>query len=840
MKNEIVLKEFFDREMAIKLLDCESINKDEKRVLRNIINKTDDNFLEVKYIHDDMRRMTASVKNYNNKITPYQNMNSVLRAHLADKYYYDIDIVNANYSIALGFFKLINVNFGGDYLFPKNKTISRILKYDMLQRYVREREQIFISYSEKYSITKDDVKQLFLELFNFGSRWKHKASKEYNFNNEDFNFMKDLQCEISSCLSVIYGKVELKNNENNENYNDDNKNISMWDYYDNEVFTKSSTPDVRSFFDQVGKYKHTVNDIYNYDAKTQTWVNVIQTYERMILIKMKTFFEKREREIGALIHDGLFIKKNTNNNDDYEIIQDLMRGCEKSISEDFKGNMNIKLKHKPFEILNFNEKLNDKITVLSDTQIAIEYFKMYSGQYIQSNNDNNDNFRYIYNETSGKFKNIKDNGKEIIYNNLLKMNLVNDKGKEIFDKTTPYCSAVSRILINPEIIKDFHLRFHDSTYNKVCFDDGYIDGKTKEFKKYVNIYDIVSMVKLPNYLTRIRNEEDIKELYDRVLNPIFKNDKEMLSVFLKYVARALFGHTKDKAWFIGQGLRNCGKGVLTTLMENTFRDYCSSTNSGNFMSRSDLSNCDEAAGMRWALQSEYKRFLFCNEVTNKKGYTMNGDKIKKFSGGDDYLEGRNHFESERNFKVQARLFLFCNKIPEIEPKDALETCFKYDFKTKFVSDYNPESNDYTLPADEDIKFFIKEDRICDAFLFTVIDHYDHLNKPKIENEQQKEEKEEIDLDNLKNYDDMSKISYLFEFPKENKHDNIILLREVYNFLIPYKINEDSIKFCFSLNGSEKDKLTRNKKTSFYFIGVKYKNIKVVEEKDQKEENIHIL
>eukprot|EP01051_Picozoa_sp_SAG22_P015464 SAG22_NODE_2022_length_3123_cov_12.497354_3_plen_128_part_00 len=31
--------------------------------------------------------------------------------------------------------------------------------------------------------------------------------------------------------------------------------------------------------------------------------------------------------------------------------------------------------------------------------------------------------------------------------------------------------------------------------------------------------------------------------------------------FLLYTARGLAGHTEDKAWAIGQGERNCGKGV---------------------------------------------------------------------------------------------------------------------------------------------------------------------------------------------------------------------------------------------------------------------------------------
>jgi len=48
-----------------------------------------------------------------------------------------------------------------------------------------------------------------------------------------------------------------------------------------------------------------------------------------------------------------------------------------------------------------------------------------------------------------------------------------------------------------------------------------------------------------------------------------------------YIARALAGKYEDKKWFINKGSRNSGKGLITKLLQNTFKIFVGTFNSGS-------------------------------------------------------------------------------------------------------------------------------------------------------------------------------------------------------------------------------------------------------------------
>ena len=174
------------------------------------------------------------------------------------------------------------------------------------------------------------------------------------------------------------------------------------------------------------------------------------------------------------------------------------------------------------------------------------------------------------------------------------------------------------ILNKPENDGKFHDSFYSSNIGKLCFNDGFWDFEKRMFCDYVDKWNVVSKVYLPDFKCRVRNENDINQVYERVLNPIFDNNVEIGDYFLKFIARGLAGRIEDKQWMANVGFRNSGKSLLINFLQNTFGEYCCVSNSGNLLVKQGNNN-DEASKLRWLSKSEFARLLLFSELDNKKG-----------------------------------------------------------------------------------------------------------------------------------------------------------------------------------------------------------------------------
>eukprot|EP00975_Prorocentrum_lima_P052359 10972434-Prorocentrum_lima.AAC.1 len=56
---------------------------------------------------------------------------------------------------------------------------------------------------------------------------------------------------------------------------------------------------------------------------------------------------------------------------------------------------------------------------------------------------------------------------------------------------------------------------------------------------------------------------------------------------------------------------------------------------------------------------------------------INGNTIKRFNSGGDVLYARRLYENAREFKIQARLLMFGNDVPPVNPPDAQETMIPF-------------------------------------------------------------------------------------------------------------------------------------------------------------------
>ena len=502
---------------------------------------------------------------------------------------------------------------------------------------------------------------------------------------------------------------------------------------------------------QYEKYKE-----YAIEKKGKTYYNIngtslsyiAQTIECNILLLMKEFFENNDFIVGALIHDGLHIEKHKSLN------KSILENCCKFIYD--KTNININLSFKDFYV---DERLNNTV-IVGDQKEAADYIssELYNDLIIC-----NEIFfikdKGIWSMNPKSIKRLLQD-KIPIYNLLLPIM----GGFIPCNRNTKSINDILQLIRGQED-NNFLDNLFNSNLKKICFDDGFYDFEKSEYIKGFD--DIITMKKIHRGFP-IKNDKYIEKVKTEILNPIFDDNIEFRDYFLYYIARGLAGHIEDKAWGVGQGSRNSGKGVIGDLVKNSFGGYVLTTNSENFTMKSGNIR-DEAKCLSWLIDFMDVRLMITNEITldAKGSIVINGNIIKKLSSGGDEIEARKNFQDEIRFKVQARPLLFCNDLPEIEPKDALETLTKFEFPCQFLNDINKQNPLAKIRlADNTIKDKCKDQNYIDAFIHIILDSYSKDIKPLPQCI-----KDSTDIATTDDNDDTEQILNIFQFT-DNENDFI--------------------------------------------------------------------
>lgn len=313
--------------------------------------------------------------------------------------------------------------------------------------------------------------------------------------------------------------------------------------------------------------------------------------------------------------------------------------------------------------LNTNDAVQFVFSHLKDT------LKVSNGiMYYKHNNiwiSNKETIRSIITSIilESNIKTITPNGEIVSYSQNLK--IANDITSGLFNKITK--DNTDNLLSS---------KFHSSTKHKICFNNGVLDFKTKKFTKWDDLEDeVYSLVCIPyNYSNSVS-----KKSYDEVLNFfVGMFEGEQYIKVLQFISRSISGNVEDKDWAIFQGNRDCGKGCLDTLLRETFHDYIKSISSSIFLSKSVTSG-DEAKALSYLVPLEYARLVTTQECPISKGTILDGIKIKGFTSGGDYFQVRQNYKDEITIKIDAKLMMFQNDTPLMEPADAYET--QHVFKT---------------------------------------------------------------------------------------------------------------------------------------------------------------
>jgi len=341
----------------------------------------------------------------------------------------------------------------------------------------------------------------------------------------------------------------------------------------------------------------------------------------------------------------------------------------------------------------------------------------------------NDNNKWVF-TTMGKLENIKSRLRRFIGQQDLYLTN-GDKNIPISGSLTLIKDLTTFIIDNAPIDNDFNNTMYETTLGKICFTNGYFDFINNKFS--TNYDDVYTPVIINKTFEKKRNKPVLKEIFERVLYPIFsikdvnedKDRVELMKHYLHCLARASAGHVEDKRWFLMEGLRNSGKGVLTDLLKNCLGSYIQTTSSNNFIAKK--STGDSAKELSWILDYEFSRFAITQEISIiDDGTKLDGAMVKKFVSGGDYLSARKNFQDEREFRVQSTLMICCNDLPNIVNTDCLDYCLNFQMKSKFIDVNEKEefSNYAYFKKDNSVKTdFIKREDVCNEFINLLIEAY---------------------------------------------------------------------------------------------------------------------
>ena len=544
-----------------------------------------------------------------------------------------------------------------------------------LKSYVSDRAQLITD----MKVTKNDIKKLMYGLM---------------YNPVDFKpetWMKE--CKVDK-LPELFTSLEQEMKDNVQ------KILSKYPDYRKEAQTKKSS------------------DYWNLDGSAFAYL--AQQAEKTCLLCMYDFLRKRKYTIGALIHDGMHVQG--------KVSQSVLDECSQRVYDDIGFRVQIV----PKEFDNFDEQLNNVHTVETDcdaAEIIVKHMESSEHDLVVSKG------RMYWREDDMY---ICDASKDHDDIQTPLMNYINTfyifkDGKTPVSLTRnmgPAKNVREAVFNRSHRDEDFADKINEWSKCKLCYKNGYYDFQKGQFMPYDT--DVFTTIRINRDYDDDVSQKDIDELYNRVLQPIFAENQEMLKYFLDQMARVMAGHVEDKQWFVMIGERNCGKGVLTMLFRYCFQEYVQTTAANNFISKTRGS--DDAMDKKWVVPLDKARAVFTNEVdmrTEDKKTTLNGAMLKEILGsGGDELTVRTLHKTEVKFSLQCQFVMMCNDLPESNDKGAMSNCKEFHMESQFV-DGEPKENCIVkeYKKDDSIKDYIKTERAMKAFTHILFKHYSST-KPK--------------------------------------------------------------------------------------------------------------
>jgi len=314
------------------------------------------------------------------------------------------------------------------------------------------------------------------------------------------------------------------------------------------------------------------------------------------------------------------------------------------------------------------------------------------------------NFLYIRGQLYYKDGNKWVIDDELIKHILLKQILEAHIYKFIKDKFIPYYANVSAaksvrdgFLSKIKLSKcddSVYDKFHTSTRNKICFQDGVLDIKEKTFTKWSRVPPntiFTTVIIERNYFVYFHNpnHKTIATIKKDVLTPLF-GDK--LEDALHFFSRACGANIQDKNFMSYTGNRNCGKGIIEKLFKASLQSYVASFSLDNLLCMRDSSkSSDIAKENAWLIPLQYSRLAFSQETEDEeegrvsKKMKISNKSMKSIMSGGDTITARGLYKDAIQFTLDSALVIMGNNSITMSGEDSNEHHLMLQSVSKFVS-----------------------------------------------------------------------------------------------------------------------------------------------------------
>lgn len=376
--------------------------------------------------------------------------------------------------------------------------------------------------------------------------------------------------------------------------------------------------------------------------------------------------------------------------------------------------------------------------------------------------DIGDNFKVCKNQIFYKLNNVWTCDIENIKNQVINYILYSSNIYKKEDKDShpiPYAQNITKaqhiyealriLIISTKNDDDLLDKFYTSMKGYLCFKDGILNMKTKEFILWEHVpenkfYPVIQINR--NFTDHKPNNYNKQFIIDNILKPMFA---EQFDIAMKFLSRAFGGHYEDKRWATYMGNRNCGKGVIYDLFETAFGDYLASFELNNMLctrQTNSFETLDASKRLYWVLPLQFARLAISQEVPSNEELRINSALLKKLTGGGDKIKGkRNYDRKDTEIISSATLFILGNNEVQVATTDCNETRLQLSSYVQFISQdelkyklesiRDEEGNLYNKAIDENyinsryklkdlsIKEKCKQIDIANEFINIIMDYY---------------------------------------------------------------------------------------------------------------------